>query len=200
MPEITNRIRELRKSREWSMEKLAELIDGSTSTVNRLENGDTDLISSWLPKLSAAFGVPWTDIVSIENNDEPVGLAEDATPFEAAKDHPLANVNLGPNRDLWEVKSHALTAIGIEPGDLIIVDISQRAVDSVRMGDAVVVQRCGKSEPGVTATYLRQYIEPDLFTTNSRSRNEMPLSKRMDNVQVKGKIMHKVAPIGGGPH
>src|SRR5262245_56229212 len=87
-----NRIKELRKSRDWSMEKLAEVIGGSTSTVNRLENGSTELVSDWLPKLSAAFSVPWTDIVWYEDNGDQAGLAEDALPFDPPDGHPLADV------------------------------------------------------------------------------------------------------------
>ena len=54
---MSNRIKEFRKSRGWSMEKLAKRINTTAPTIDKLEKGETKLVSHWLENLAEVFDV-----------------------------------------------------------------------------------------------------------------------------------------------
>lgn len=193
---VTNRIRELREAAGLSMEKLGERIGASTSTINRLEKGGTDLISEWLPPLARELGVRWWELIEIDDAPAAPGLAEEASLFVPEPGHPLARFGRGPTADLWTVGTDALDAIGIHRGDIVVVDIGAVAVAGVTNGDAVVVQLMDPADPARATTLVRQFIEPDLLITNSRTRNERMLNRRIDDVRIKGVIVSRFAPVG----
>ncbi|WP_446423800.1 helix-turn-helix domain-containing protein, partial [Mailhella sp.] len=56
-------IRKLRKGRKWSQEKLSEYAELGTVQISKIENGRTKPTVITLIKLSAALGVPLTDIL-----------------------------------------------------------------------------------------------------------------------------------------
>ena len=60
---ISNNIRALRTAKGWSMERLAEAIGTSTSTINRLEKGETELVSEWVPRIAERLDVPIWDVI-----------------------------------------------------------------------------------------------------------------------------------------
>lgn len=194
-----NRIKALRTQRGWSMERLAEAIGAGTSTVNRLEKGETELVSEWVPKIAAAFGVTPAELLGWTEPAGP-GLSDTVTPFVPDAAHPLATAKWQDNQVMWTAKSASLDAIGIAAGDVVIVDISQRAVDAVQSGDAVVVQVVDGDNPMRATTHLRQYIEPDLFITNSRANNEPPFNRREQDVRIKGVITNRFAAVRPARH
>lgn len=57
------RIRELRKSRKWTIEQLAEIAGVSKGYVSLLENGERVPSASMLQTLAAAFNVSDTDLI-----------------------------------------------------------------------------------------------------------------------------------------
>jgi transcriptional regulator with XRE-family HTH domain len=194
---VGNRIKELREARGWSMFQLAQTVGCSISTINRLEKGRSELISEWLPKIADAFGVSWSDVVDInvENNNVKQQFADDAVTFEVQKEHPLFEIRLKENAVLWKMRSNVLDALGIMPDDVVVVDISQRARESVHTGDIVIVQAGGR-KPTKPVTHVRQFVEPDLFITNSRYHNERPFNRVVDDVRIEGKVIHRIVSIG----
>lgn len=192
-------LKALRLQRQWSMAHLADLAESSTSTINRLEKGEVALDVNWLEKFSQIFGVDWYAVAGREPPwAAPAGFSDDATPFVAPDGHPFEHANFGPNRDLWDVTSAALDAIGLSPGDQVLVDMTDSVVASVATGDAVIVQHIDPLDPMKAHTLMRMFIEPDLFVTNSRGNNEMPLNRQRDDVRIKGKIIKRFSPVATG--
>ena len=60
---ITNRLRELRKARGLTLEKLAELSGVSVSQINRIERQQRGWSVESLPKLAKALGVPVSELI-----------------------------------------------------------------------------------------------------------------------------------------
>ena len=191
---VSNVIRSLRTARGWTMEQLAEAIGATISTINRIEKGEVRLVSDWVPKLAAVLGVSEAEIAGL--GTAPPGLSEDATPFVADPGHPLERAAFGPSRDIWVVTSDALDAIGLYPGDKVVLDRSPAAVDAIATGDAVIVQIVDRDAPLRTTALLRQFVEPDLFITNARDHNAASLNRRHDDVRVLGVVVHKIAKVG----
>lgn len=179
------------------MADLAQRLNTSVSSVNRLEKGGRDLSVEELVKLAAVLEVPYSAIVpalaEAPAGEPAAGLREDARPYVGEGPE---QITLPDNRVAWHVTTDALSAIGINRGDSIIVDISTQAVEQAGTGDAVVVQHYG---PDMTArTLLRQYVEPDLFVTNSRGPNATPLRRGEDDVAIKGVIVSRVQTVKRG--
>lgn len=59
---IGTRIRELRRKRGWSQEKLGYLVGFSQSKISQIENGDCDSLSE-LKLLAATLGVRLKDLI-----------------------------------------------------------------------------------------------------------------------------------------
>jgi transcriptional regulator with XRE-family HTH domain len=57
-----NRIRELRKARDWSLESLAERMDMSPSFVSRIERGERNLTLKQMDAFARAFGIQPTEL------------------------------------------------------------------------------------------------------------------------------------------
>ena len=60
---MKNRIRELRKAKKMTIEKLAEELDTSKGMISMLEKGDRRLNSDWIEKLSKVFDCSNADII-----------------------------------------------------------------------------------------------------------------------------------------
>lgn len=177
------------------MADLAQRLNTSVSSVNRLEKGEREMSVEELVRLAAILEAPFEAIVPAmaAGAPSPPGLREDAEPFHGGGPN---EITLPDNRVAWHVTTDALSAIGIEPGDSIIVDISAEAVEQAGTGDAVVVQHYG---PGMSArTLLRQFIEPDLLVTNSRGTNAAPLRRGHDDVAIKGVIVSRMQAVRRG--
>jgi transcriptional regulator with XRE-family HTH domain len=52
-----NRIRELRLARDWSQQKLADLVGVSKVTISDLERGKMQLTLDYMKRIAAALGV-----------------------------------------------------------------------------------------------------------------------------------------------
>ncbi|WP_209001118.1 helix-turn-helix transcriptional regulator [Stappia sp. BW2] len=60
--ELARRLTELRRSRNWPLEELAERTGISRATLSRIERGDTSPTASVLGKLAAAFGLSMAEL------------------------------------------------------------------------------------------------------------------------------------------
>lgn len=191
---MKNRIEQLREARGWSMKELGERTGKTIQQINRMEKGEAKLAVEDLVKLADVFAVTWSQIVDAP----PIqGLREDAAPFEASAGSPIAKLRPGPNQDVWEVKTEALSAIGIRRGDAILVDMSQAVVGNVQSQDAVIIQLYAENTLSA-ATLLRQFIEPDLFISNSLKDNLPPINRGEVAVAIKAVVVSRIEPMRHG--
>jgi transcriptional regulator with XRE-family HTH domain len=58
-----NRIRELRRAADMTLEQLAELVDSSAPQIARLEKGERRLTVDWMTRLALALGVTPQDLL-----------------------------------------------------------------------------------------------------------------------------------------
>lgn len=67
---MKNNIRTLRKQRGWSMEELAERVEGNPhfTTIAKLERSTRGLSHKWMVKIAAALGVAPADLISADEN------------------------------------------------------------------------------------------------------------------------------------
>lgn len=185
---LKNRINELRTARGWSFEQLASHIDDSVqgSTVHKLETGTMKLTTEWMEKLAAAFGV---DPVAIIDDRARGGFAEDVSRY-ADGDAPPGRVMTvaKAGRALYRVTSNALDEIGILKGDLVEVNEAADAIKDMATGD-VVIANAESPSGGPITTVMREFIEPSLLITNSRSENELPINMRNTRVDIAGIVV-----------
>jgi transcriptional regulator with XRE-family HTH domain len=195
---LKNTVRERRTARNWSMQTLAEKVGTTVGTINRIETGETKLLHDLVPALGTALGCQWRDLFVDEDSGGETaaalpGFHDEAAPYIPGAADPLHSLALGPNRDLWAAKSDALNAIGIAAGQPIVVNISQDAVDRAASLDAVIIQVIDPHNPMQAVTLLRQFIEPDLFITNSTHTNAAPLTKRDADIRIKGIVENVIS-------
>ncbi len=187
-------VRELRAEHGWSMDELAEKLGTTISTVNRIEKGETPLISHWVEGLAAAFGLSERQLIERllgePAPEPPHGMAESsARPYVPADAPELERIPLKPGEERWTIHGNDLSAIGLNDGDVVIIDMTQTATDSIATGDAAVIQVVDLRDFTKGATHLRQFIEPHLFIPNSLHANPGPwFDRRTQDVRVKGII------------
>lgn len=61
---MLNRIREFRNARDWSQQRLADIVGTSQTQIDRLEKNQRRVSDYWLEKLSKAFNCNPLDIIS----------------------------------------------------------------------------------------------------------------------------------------
>lgn len=165
-----NRIRELREARGLSAADLADLVGTSQPQITRLERGERRLTADWMTRLARALNCTPADLMAAATL---AGLAEDVAPYVPEGAGQAAAVALGArNLGFYEVRTDALEQIGLVPGSVILIDLSQTAVDAVKTGDVVLVQLYDPDPMRLAAhTVLRQFIAPGLLVTNRRTNN-----------------------------
>jgi len=84
---ISNRIRQIRKAKGLTQQKLADLVGTSQPQIKRLEKGERGLDLFWMDRLSKALRCSPSDLI-----DESSGMAEPSSPYQSLK----LPVNLTP--------------------------------------------------------------------------------------------------------
>lgn len=70
MDQMPNRIRELRKAREWDLEDLADRVGISTTFMSDLERGKRDLGFVWMKRIAKALKVQPGDLLTEQDNSK----------------------------------------------------------------------------------------------------------------------------------
>lgn len=192
-PTRNNNIAALRKARGWSMSTLADKLHTSTSSINRLEKGAA-LDVPMLEKLEAIFEADWYEVAGHKRPGQFLCFTNDAAPFHPPAGHWLEHASFGPGLEKWEVLTPALDAIGLAPGDVVLVDMVNG--EQAGTGDPVLLQLVDPGDASKVWTLIRQYIEPDLFVTNSRLHDAPNLKRGRHEVHILGKITKRFADIG----
>lgn len=79
----SNRIRELREERGWSLEQLAERCNTTNQQISRLERGQRELTLRWMQRVASALGVSVVQVLPPEMTQQPFD-AEEETGFHWA--------------------------------------------------------------------------------------------------------------------
>lgn len=174
-------IKALRQGRGWTMRELAERLDTTSSTVNKLEKGVTRLNVEWIKRLSEAFDVLPEAIVEFSLTSPPL-YSGDAEVYDELPEE----LKLKETQTPYIVTSDVLDQIGIYPGMILIVDDSPRRVKNVSSGDIVIAKR--NDSPRAPAM-LRQFIAPKQLITNSSEHTGHVINLSHDDVAITGVVI-----------
>jgi SOS-response transcriptional repressor LexA len=157
-----NRIRELRNERQWSAEKLAEMLGTTAPTIYRLETGSRQLTLPWINRLAEAFECDPGEIISgkfaktqafpplngqlsrVDLRPIPIiswisagKMSEISDPYEAGdgEDFILGDASLGPSSFALRVEGESMLP-RFKPGEVIICDPDA----ALKPGDFVVAK------------------------------------------------------------
>lgn len=191
---MNNRIRELREARGWSMRKLADQLNTTGSTINKLEKGRMALTVDWLHRIAKVLDTKPSEIISEDKINKSRAFKDDASPYQTQEGTSVPDIKLSDSQFLWEAKSNSLDQIGIVPGVLLVVDISSEEISKLQSEDVVI---CQLYDDMSATTLMRQYIHPSLLITNSSSENAPTLNLRTDDVAIKGIVISSHAKMRG---
>lgn len=200
---MPNRIREIRKAQGLTQEELGERLNMDKWDVSRLERGKTQLKMETATQVAQALGVSLTEIMGVAVAGvvavQPPGLSDELVVYVGGPGDPfmrLADEHTYPLR----VETDALDKIGIQRGDVVIVDGSAKAVEAVRPLEAVRVQfDPDPDDPAFAVSLLRQFVPPSLVITNSSVRNERSIDLAHEDAQILGVVRstHRALSIAG---
>lgn len=157
-----NRIRELREAYGLTSDELAERVGTSGAQIRRLEQGVRRLTTDWMERLAEALQCSPADFIVhavVANGQSEVEPVSDVTGA-------VARTMTRKGLDTYRITGVSLTAIGLNPGDIITVDGSAEAVASIEDGSVVLVQMHSPQ-----TLVLRQYMRPGLLITNMPGAN-----------------------------
>jgi transcriptional regulator with XRE-family HTH domain len=178
----TNQVRQLRASRGWSMDRLAQEIGTTTSTINRIEKGETALINDCLPLLATLFNVTWYEVCGVNSTSAAQDECVKATSDQANK----LGISAVQGHEFWRAEASTLSAIGIARGDLIIArlpEIEQTHSQKAKLTCGQIVIVSADVGPMKGKLLLRQFISPDLYITNSLTENSPSLIGETNKMQ-----------------
>lgn len=74
--DLPNRIRELRKARGWTLERLADKLNCGITMISDLERGERELTYHWMKRLARAFKVQPADLLLPADNSQSLSAEE----------------------------------------------------------------------------------------------------------------------------
>lgn len=181
--------------RQWTPTRLAREAKISQSTLAKFLGDPLNaahLSLRSVEKLAAVSPLP-PYLTEAAHHARGFGEA-DAQPFDLpAGDDPAARAVAAAkskfgNLDPWVLQTRALEAAGFLPGDILIVDLNERAVD----GDVVCAQvydRMGNAE-----TVFRLLERPFLLTATLDRRPVKPLLIDNEQIVLRGVVVASIRP------
>tara|TARA_R110000868_G_scaffold936_4_gene7153 strand:+ start:1925 stop:2482 length:558 start_codon:yes stop_codon:yes gene_type:complete len=174
---------------------LAEKTGTSQPQITRLERGERRLTVDWMQRLAKALGCQPSDLFNAATLAE---FNEEATPYVqegpfAATARALASKGLA----YYTIASDSVEQLGIAPGTIVLIDMTQAAVDAVKTGDVVIAQLYN-ADPNVlqARTVVRQFIAPNLLVTNRVSNNMVvTMVNDMFEAHIKGVVVPDAADL-----
>lgn len=167
---MMNRIKYWRERRKLSMQKLADAVGTTPSTINKLEKGYMALTQEWMMRLAEALGIEQRDLL-IEPYGAGSGFEDNVVPyipgpFDALK--PIEHVGYfrPTNADLDEHPDR------ITSESVLVFDLNAVDIDKVKPGNICLFGLYDKSELLKShGRLIGQYLPPNKLTSNSRSAN-----------------------------
>lgn len=168
-----------------SQEDLGEKVRLSKFQVSRIESEDTRLDVDTAQRIADALGVDLTEVLGVER----AVLRADAAEYRPADGEPLSAISLGASFRLYEVLTGVVDELGFEPGNIVLVDIGQTDIEKIAPLTVLLAAFLDASNHESPVTLLRQYVPPNLLTTNSRRENTAPINARGAGVQIRGVLV-----------
>lgn len=186
-----NRLREWRKKRGLSQVQLAARADIDPSYVQRIESGSRGLSLPLAEQLAKILEVSVPELLGLSTDEgQPRhGFAEDVEAYTPKPNEVVSLPKGRRNIEDFVVKTNALDALGIMPGDIVTMDLNADAVEPLKPLAIVIAQVYDPNELTKATTVLRQFVPPALLITNSLRTNEKPLNIGIDDVAVKGVLV-----------
>jgi transcriptional regulator with XRE-family HTH domain len=191
----------MREARGWSQEKLARAIGLDPTAISKIEKGLKRLRAEEAMKMADALNVdvaallgtplPESGIDVPQQPDAPAGFADEAVPYVAGPDDPFAKLQTD-NRYLLTVTCDSLDAIGINRGDIVVVDGGKAAHAGLKALQIVRVQYhapASMAQHSKATTLLRQFVPPALVVTNSMRSNARPVNLDTEDAQIMGVVV-----------
>ena len=163
------------------------------STLTRFRAKDDSghtLTARTVQKIEEATGVPAYEhrarprLVAAFNEAEAMPFEFDDNVQDLLIEALRSMVARSNNVDLWVLKSGALSAVGYDEGDVIIVDRNAEP----RPGDAVCAQRYDWRR-GTAETVFRVFRKPYLLSAAARGEPAMPEVLDDENVVIRGVVV-----------
>jgi transcriptional regulator with XRE-family HTH domain len=179
-----NRIKELREALGLSQQQLAARVGTSQPQIDRLEGGTRKLTEDWMRRLAKALHCKPADLLTIAVMAE---FDNEVEPFfpEALEElaAPLRSRNLG----YYRVKTDALALADVPRERVVLVDHSDKAIESRKTGDILLLQITGTGGRRRNVRLLRQFLAPRILTTNRPGTNTaFALDEAAFRVEIKG--------------
>jgi transcriptional regulator with XRE-family HTH domain len=165
--------------------KMREINPGCKVTqtnISRWENGERFPRGENLVMLAEALGVQPADLIE---SVLAVDLRDEFEPVVTVVSSAL--IKLGAKA--YRVTADSVERAGIKNGDIVLLISTPEAVNTLIPGDFVAVE--AENEDGNHVRILRQFLPPDLLTTN---RNGTNLSVRISDTPHALRIVAKVIP------
>ena len=159
-----NRIREIREAAGLSSDELGERVGTSGAQIRRLETGERKLTADWMGRIAEVLGCTPADLIA---NAMAAEIRDEVE--IAAIDPVIASSIAKRGLKAYTVTAKSVAGAGINPGDVIMVDESQAAIDHVQTGDIVLVELQTPSAKVLRGIYITQ--EFSLLLTVRRGAN-----------------------------
>lgn len=192
-PMQPHQVRELRVAAGMTQVQLAEAVGLHPTAITKLESGKKLLRVDEMQRIMRAVGDDAVRKVlgsaAVERDiDTASGFAEDLTPYEAKPGDPFAGLQ-SEHRYLFRVHCNALDGLGIQAGDVVVIDDSAAACTAV--APLQIVHAIHHVEAGDEngRSILRQYVPPSLLITNSLASNLVAINMRTADVHIVGVIV-----------
>jgi transcriptional regulator with XRE-family HTH domain len=160
------KIRELRQARGWSMRELAGRVNSTSSTINKLEKGQIKIDIAWVKKLSVAFDVPISALMSEHNRDK-ISFRSDVALYDGDLDSAFPEIKFERKHSVYMAISSSLDQLGILPQHFLLVDQSIHTPQEFEIGDIVVFQLFDSEIASEFATLMREFVPPSILITNT---------------------------------
>jgi hypothetical protein len=190
-------LREIVRATGQKASQIAVKANVSDTTLTRLLNNPTyrhTLTQITIDRIKRTYGVPGPEEYAVQGRQGMPGFGEAERVVAQHEPQALAHVidTLvgGRNaRDVWRLKTEALTQAGYLAGDIVIVDLNAQAAPQ----DVVCAQVYNWNQ-GVAETVFRVYDPPFLVAAALDRTAYKPLLVDNDRVIIKGVVIESFRP------
>jgi hypothetical protein len=186
----------VKKQTGWTWTQIAKASGVSQSTLVKAIDTNRPFVLSTktIAKISAATGIAPPERLAGMPVSRAPGLAEtEAVPYDAAGALPeLKSLVDGyirgrPNLVAWELKTRALELAGYLPGDIVVIDMNERA-----QRKDIVCAQVYNYDRGTAATIWRRYEQPYLVAASADP--ELARPERDDSAKIMGVVLMSFRP------
>ena len=186
---VTNRIREIRESKvpRMTIAALASLVNTTQAQISRLETGGRELTEDWMRRIAKALDVEPADLLETATF---VNLIDEVEPSMEPVSTGILAALKSKHLATFQVATRALENLSIRVGSEIVFDCSETSVVSIKTGDVVLALVTRKSD-GKRAKIIRQFVAPELLTTNRAESRNVTISLKEPNyiVEIIGTLL-----------